>query len=86
MEDQNLHYRHIMLFYLKQGKNASQKCAIKCILCTGKIQFLYVCAKRRFVNFRSGVLLVKDWSGPGWPTEINTDEIKVLVDENPKIT
>ena len=37
-------------------------------------------------KFRSGVLLVKDWSRPGWPTEINTDEIKVLVDENPKMT
>ena len=24
MEDQNLHYRHVVLFYFKKGKNASQ--------------------------------------------------------------
>ena len=39
-----------------------------------------------FKKFRSGNLCVKDSSRSGRPTEIDTDKIKVLVDENPYST
>ena len=38
MEDQNLHYRHIMLFYLKKKVKMHLKRPIKCVLCTESIQ------------------------------------------------
>ena len=59
---------------------------IKCVLCTKRIQFQYLCVKRWFEKFRSGILSVKDSSRPFRSTEINTDKIKVLVDENPYFT
>ena len=59
---------------------------IKCVLCTERMQFQYFCAKRLFEKFWSGILSVKDSSRPVRPTEIDTDKIKVLVDENPYLT
>ena len=38
MEDQNLHYRHIMLFYLKKKVKMHLKRPIKCVLCTESMQ------------------------------------------------
>ena len=53
---------------------------IKCVLRTETMQFQYLCAKRWFEKFWSGILSVKDSSRPVRPTEIDTDKIKVLVD------
>ena len=59
---------------------------IKCILCTERIQFQYLCAKIWFEKFWSGILSVKDSSRPVRSTEIDTDKIKVLVDESFHLT
>ena len=42
--------------------------------------------QRWFEKFRSGNFSVKDSSRTSRPTEINTDKIKVLLDENPYLT
>ena len=42
--------------------------------------------QRWFENFRWGNLSVSDSSRTGRPTEIDTDKIKVLLDENPCLT
>ena len=55
----------------------------KYVLRKERIQFQYVCAKKWFENFRLGILSVNDSSRSVQPTEINTDKIKVLVNENP---
>ena len=55
-------------------------------MCTERMQFEYLCAKRWFEKFWWGILSVKDSSRPFRSTEINTDKIKVLVDENPYLT
>ena len=47
-----------------------------------KMQLQYLCAKRWFEKFRSGILSVKDSSHPVRSTEINTDKVKVLVNES----
>ena len=59
---------------------------IKCVLRTERMQFQYLCTKTWFEKFWSGILSVKDSSRPVRPTEIHTDKIKVLVDENPYLT
>ena len=51
-----------------------------------KMQLQYLCAKRWFEKFRSGILSVKDSSHPVRSTEINTGKIKMLVDKNPYFT
>ena len=42
--------------------------------------------QRWFEKFRSGNLSVENSSRPGRPTEIDTNVIKVLLDENPHLT
>ena len=55
-------------------------------MCTERMQFEYLCAKRWFEKFWSRILSVKDSSRFVRSTEINTDKIKVLVDESPYFT
>ena len=81
MEDQNLHYWHIMVFYFKMAKMRLKR-PIKSVMCTERIYFQYVCVKRWFENFQSGILSVKDSSRPDHLTEIDTVKIKIL-NENP---
>ena len=79
MEDQNLHYRHIILFYLKKGKNASQTCN-KVGSLYGRDAFSLRLRQKMVWKYWSENLSVKDCQ----PTEIDTDKIEVIVDENPK--
>ena len=85
MEDQNFHYRHILLFYFKKGKNASQVFNKLCYVYGHDAVSLRSC-QRWFEKFRSGNFSVKDSSRTSRPTEINTDKIKVLLNENPYLT
>ena len=85
MEDQNLHYRHILLFYLKKGKNASQALNKLCSV-YGKDAISLRSYQRWFEKFWSGNLSVENSSRTGRLTEIETDKIKVLFDENPYLT
>ena len=85
MEDQNLHYRNILLFYFKKGKNAPQAFNKVCSV-YGKDAISLCSCQRWFEKFRSGNLLVNNSSRTGRPTEIDTDKIKVLLDENPYST
>ena len=85
MEDQNLHYRHILLFYLKKGKNASQALDKVCSV-YGK-EAISLCSYQRWIEkFWSGDLSVENSSRTGRQTEIETDKMKVLFDENPYLT
>ena len=85
MEDQNLHYRHILLFYLKKGKNASQALDKVCSV-YGK-EAISLCSYQRWIEkFWSGDLSVENSSRTGRSTEIETDIIKMLFDENPYLT
>ena len=85
MENQNLHYRHIMLVYCKKGENASQSRNKLCSV-YGKDAVTTRTCERWIKKFRSGNLCVEDSSRSGRPAEIDTDKVKVLVDENPYST
>ena len=85
MDDQNLHYRHILLFYLKKGKNASQVFNKVCSV-YGKDAISLRSYQRWFEKFWLGKLSVENSSRTYRPTEIETDKIKVLFDENPYLT
>jgi len=74
-----------MLFYFKKGKNASKTCTKLCSV-YGKDAVTTRTCQKWFKQFRSGNLCVKDSSRSGRPTKIDTDKIKVLVDENPHST
>ena len=87
MVDQNLYYRHILLFYFKQGKNASQAFNKVWIKCTERMQFHFVRVKLfPKILENSHREICRRPSRTGRPTEIETDKIKVLLDENPCLT
>ena len=45
MEDQNLHYQHIMFFNFKKGKNASQTSNKVCFVYGKEAVLIFMCQK-----------------------------------------
>lgn len=80
-----VHFRHISLYYFKKGNRAADV--------PKKIYRLYgddalterVCQKW-FAKFRSGNFSMNDASRSGRSTEIESDDIKAIVDVNPTQT
>jgi len=85
MDNENLHYRHINLFYFKKGKNASKTCNKLCSV-YGKDAVTTRIGRKWFEQFWSGNVCVQESPRSGRPTKIDKDKIKVLVDENPYST
>ncbi|GFV37920.1 HTH_48 domain-containing protein [Trichonephila clavipes] len=84
MESDKQHFRHILLFYYRKGKNAVQA--------RKKLTDVYgegVLTVRRGQNwiakFRSGIFDVEDAPRSGRPVEADKDTIKALVDANRRI-
>jgi transposase len=85
MEREKQHLQHILLFYHQKGENAVQA--------RKKLSDVYeedVFTKRQcqnwFGKFRSGNFDVEDAPRSGRPVEADEDTIKVLIDENRRIT
>ncbi|GFX08716.1 histone-lysine N-methyltransferase SETMAR [Trichonephila clavipes] len=85
MESDKQHFRHILLFYYRKGKNAVQarkkltEVYLEGVLTVRKCQ-------NWFVKFRSGNFDVEDAPRSGRPVEADKDGIKALVDANQQIT
>ncbi|GFU28733.1 histone-lysine N-methyltransferase SETMAR [Trichonephila clavipes] len=85
MESDKQHFRHILLFYYRKGKNAVQD--------RNKLTDVYgegVLTVRQcqnwFAKFRSGSFDVEDAPRSGRPVEADKDAIKAFVDANRRIT
>ena len=85
MESEKQHFRHILLFYYRKGKNAVQA--------RKKLSDVYgedVLTERQcqnwFAKFRSGNFDVEDAPRSGRPVEADEDTIKALIDANRRIT
>lgn len=85
MENQTVHCRHILLFYFRKRKNARQAC--------DKLHKVYGdnCLQERqcqrcFAKFRSGDFQVNDAPCSGKPIEIDDDQVKALIESNPRYT
>ncbi|KAL1139196.1 hypothetical protein AAG570_009255 [Ranatra chinensis] len=85
MAYQNEHYRNLVLFYFKKGKKAAETCRKICAVYGEDAVTERVCQKW-FSRFRSGNFSVQDAPRSGRPTEINSDEVKEMVDTNPRYT
>ena len=84
-ESEKQHFRHILLFYYRKGKNAVQA--------RKKLSDVYgedVLTERQcqnwFAKFRSGNFDVEDAPRSGRPVEADEDTIKALIDANRRIT
>ncbi|XP_071646493.1 histone-lysine N-methyltransferase SETMAR-like [Temnothorax longispinosus] len=85
MDNQNEHFRHIMHFYFKQGKNAAKTCKKICAVYDEDAVKECVCQKW-FARFRCGHFSVKDKLRSGQPNEIDSDKLKAMIDSNPHYT
>lgn len=85
MEEKNVHFRHILLFYFKKGKRAAEAHKKICNVYGDDALTERVCQKW-FAKFRSGDFDVSDASRSGRPAEIDSAVIKNTVDKNPSQT
>ncbi|GFV92352.1 histone-lysine N-methyltransferase SETMAR [Trichonephila clavipes] len=85
MESDKQHFRHILLFYYRKGRNAVQ--VRKKLTDVYGESVLTVCqCQNWFAKFRSGNFDVEDAPRSGRSIEADKDAIKALVDANWRIT
>ncbi|GFT64402.1 HTH_48 domain-containing protein [Trichonephila clavipes] len=85
MERYKQHFRHILLFYYRKGKNAVQA-RKKLTDVYGEGVLTVRQCQNWFTKFRSGNFDVEDAPRSGRPLETDKDAIKALVDANRRIT
>ena len=79
MENQKEHFRHVLLFYFRKGKNASQ--AHKSSVYGDEALKERQC-QNWFAKFRSGDFSLKDKKRSGRPVEVDDDLIKAIIDSD----
>ncbi|GFV37242.1 histone-lysine N-methyltransferase SETMAR [Trichonephila clavipes] len=85
MESDKQHFRHILLFYYRKGKNAVQvRKKLTDVYEEGVLTVLQ--CQNWFAKFRSSNFDVEDATRSGRPVEADKDAIKALVDANRRIT
>jgi len=85
MESEKLHFRHILLFYFRKGKNAVQARKKLCDVYGEDVMTERQC-QNWFAKFRSGNFDVEDAPRSGRPPKADENTIKALVDANRRIT
>lgn len=85
MEDQTVHFRHILLFYFRKGKNARQACR-KLRKVYGDYALQERQCQRWFTKFRAGDFDLNDAPRSGRPTKVDDNKIKALIESNPHYT
>lgn len=85
MEGNNVHYRHILLFYFKKGKRAAEVHKKICSVYGAGALTERVCQKW-FAKFRSGDFDLSDVPRAGRPTEVDLSVVKDIIDKNPSQT
>ncbi|KOX69525.1 Histone-lysine N-methyltransferase SETMAR, partial [Melipona quadrifasciata] len=69
-EENKVHFRHLMLFFYRKGKNATQERTVR----------------KWFARFKDGDFNFKDQERPGRPSTKDEDQIKTLIENNPRYT
>lgn len=85
MEEENMHFRHVLLFYFRKGKTARQACE-KLRKVYGDKSLKQRQCQRWFKKFNEGDFDLNDAPRSGRPSEIDDDKIIALVDSNPHYT
>ena len=81
MEYQKEHFRHILLFYFRKGKNASQAHKKVCAVYGDEALKERQC-QNWFSKFRSGDFSPKDKKRSGRPVEVDDALIKAIIDSD----
>ena len=84
MEIPDGHFRHMLLYYFRKGKNAVQA-RKKLYGIYDKKSLTERQCQNWFARFRSGDFHIKDAPRPGRPTEVE-DKIKAVIENNRRST
>ncbi|KAM5283286.1 methionine-R-sulfoxide reductase B2, mitochondrial isoform 1-T1 [Hipposideros larvatus] len=85
MEDQTVHFCHILLFYIHKGKNACQVCEkLHKVYSDNALQERQ--CQRWFTKFHASDFDLNEAPGSGRPTEVDDDKIKASIESNPRYT
>lgn len=85
MENQNEHFRHILLYYFRKGKNATQAHRKLCAVYGNDALKERQC-RNWFAKFRSGDFSLQDEHRSGRPVKVDDDKIKAILDSDPHST
>lgn len=81
MEEDDLHFRHILLYYYRKGKNASQARKKLCAIYGNETLKERQC-QNWFARFRSGDFSLKNAQRSGRPVEVDETHIKAIIDSD----
>lgn len=85
MSDDSVHFRHIMLFFFKKGKNAAQT-ARKIRAVYGGDSIADSTVQKWFSRFRSGDFSLEDQPRAGRSSTLDIKDIMPVIANNPRIT
>ena len=79
--EENTHFWHIMLYYFKKGKKATEMQKKMCAVCGEGAVTDWLCQKW-FVEFSAGDFSLEDTPWLGWPVEVDSNQIETLIENN----
>ena len=79
------HFQHIMLYYFKKGKNATEMQKKFCAV-NGEGTVTGQTCQKWFVKFCAGDLLLDNAPWSGRPVEVDSDQIETLIVNNQRYT
>ena len=82
MEEKKQHFWHIMLYYFKKGKNATETHKKICAV-YGEGAVTDRTCQKWFAKFRAGGFSLDDAPRSGRPVEADSDQIKTLIEAFP---
>lgn len=80
-----MHFRHLMLFFYRKGKNATQATNKICAV-YGEGALAERTVRKWFAKFRAGDFNLKDQERTGRPSITDDDQLKTLIENNPRYT
>ena len=85
MEENKWHFLHIMLYYSKKEKDTTETQEKTCAVCGEGAVSDWPCQKQ-FEKVRAGAFLLDDAPQPGRPAEVDSDQIKTLIENKQHYT
>ncbi|CAK9833044.1 Histone-lysine N-methyltransferase SETMAR [Anthophora retusa] len=80
-----VHYRHLMLYFFRKGKNATQA-ANKICAVYGEGAVAERTVRKWFARFKAGDFDLEDQERPGRPSTRDEDLVKTVIENNPRST
>ena len=81
MEERKQHFQHIMLYYFKKGKNATEM-QKKICAAYGEVAVTNRTCQKWFVKFRAGDFSLDDAPRSGRPVEVDNNQIETIIENN----